>query len=294
MSAIQARGQLSLTKADVVVLFVGVDDDVARASATVCARHGIVFQLVPPAAIDDLPPNFARHFLDRLLDARYHDVMHVDGDTQILASLDPVIDAPLPPGRILAVPDPMAVMIHSPGRAWEARRDYFHSIGLRGEQPGRYINSGVFRANRSDLAAIGSECLRLCEKNGPRFVFGEQDALNVAFGREILLMSFRWNFPVFFLNFDYGALIEPHLHHFMSNPRPWQGAFRPWGRAPHLVYRHLVDEHPELRPLLRPFPRRAAARYRAQQLYKRLTEPAAWNAPFAKARIREFEAHAAV
>ena len=247
LSAIQARAHLSLAKADVVILFIGTDDDVARACARVCSRYNIVFQLVAPGAIDNLPPNFARHFLDRLLDANYVDVMHVDGDTQIIASLDPVIDVALPTGKILAAPDPMAVMIDAPGRAWAARRRYFDSIGIRGDQPSRYVNSGVFRVNRTDLAAIGRECLRICMSCKVKLVFGEQDAFNLAFHRDINLISFKWNFPVFFLNFDYGP-IEPHLYHFMSNPRPWQGAFRPWGAKAHLNYTTLVEENPDLRP----------------------------------------------
>ena len=293
MSAIQARAHLSPAKADVLILFIGTDDDIARACASVCSRYDIQFQLVAPAAIDNLAPNFARHFLDRLLDANYVDVMHVDGDTQILASLDPVIDLPLPSGRILAAPDPMAVMIDAPGRAWAARRRYFDSIGIRGDQPGRYVNSGVFRVQRSDLGAIGRECLRICMSQKGKLIFGEQDAFNIAFHRDINLISFKWNFPVFFLNFDYGP-IEPHLYHFMSNPRPWQGAFRPWAPTAHTVYKALIDENPDLKPLLQPLRRFATGRYLVQQLYKRITEPMTWNTALAKARVQELELQAAV
>ncbi len=219
--------------------------------------------------------------------------MHVDGDTQIMASLDPVIDVALPTGKILAAPDPMAVMIDAPGRAWAARRHYFDSIGICGDQPSRYVNSGVFRVNRTDLGAIGLECLRICMKLKGKLVFGEQDALNLAFHRDIKLISFKWNFPVFFLNFDYGS-IEPHVYHFMSNPRPWQGAFRPWPPTAHTCYTTLVDENPDLEPLLQPLSHFAAGRYWVQQLYKRMIEPMSWNTALAKARVEELELQAAV
>ena len=293
LSAIQARAHLSPAKADVLILFIGTNDAAARALTEVCSRHGILFQLVAPAAIDNLPPNFARHFLDRLLDANYVDVMHVDGDTQIIASLDPVIDAPLQTGRILAVPDPMAVMIDAPGRAWSARRHYFDSIGIGGERSGRYVNSGVFRAKRSDIGAIGRECLRICMTQKEKLVFGEQDALNIAFNQDICLISFKWNFPVFFLNFDYG-LMNPRIYHFMSNPRPWQGNFRPWGPEAHNAYASLISSNPELIPLLQPFGRVATARYWMQQFYKRMIEPLSWNTALAKARVIELELQAAV
>ncbi len=219
--------------------------------------------------------------------------MHVDGDTQIIASLDPVIDAPLPAGRILAAPDPMAIMIDAPGRAWAARRHYFESIGILGDQPGRYVNSGVFRVKRSDIGAIGRECLRICKSQKGKLDFGEQDAFNIAFHRQIDLISFKWNFPVFFLNFDYG-FISPHLYHFMSNPRPWQGAFRPWGSKAHGVYQTFIDENPDLAPLLKPLSRMATGRYRLQQIYKRMVEPMTWNTALAKARVQELELQAAV
>lgn len=289
LSAIQARRNVSRQNTDVIVLYVGPQNGEARLFATLCAHYGILFQVVAPASIDGLPVHFARHFLDRLLDRRYADVIHADGDTQINGSLDPLFEIALPPGRVMAARDPMAVMIHDRSRAWQARRAYLGSIGIPDGRLDRYFNTGIFRLNRVDLADVGEECVRICRKHGKTLRFSEQDAFNMAFGGDASLISFRWNFPIFFLNGGYDASIRPRLVHYMSNPRPWQGVFLPWDRAAHTVYFDLAQAHPELMPYLQPLRGLKAAKYVAQQRYKRLVERRTWTRPHVQARVASFE-----
>jgi lipopolysaccharide biosynthesis glycosyltransferase len=294
LSAIQARRNVSPEKAEVIIFFIGPDDDVTRMFDALCRQHAVEFRVVPQSGIENLPVNFARHFLDRFLEPRFADVIHTDGDTQISGSLDPLVDASLPPGKFMATPDPMAVMIHEPSRGSTARRAYFRSIGIPDGQLDRYFNSGVFRVHRTDLAEISRECLKLCRENGSRFRFSEQDAFNIAFGRDVALMSFKWNFPVFFMNCGYDQLIAPRLFHYMSNPRPWQGAFLPWGSQAHRAYYDLVQQHPELACYLQPHRGLKAVKYRAQQRYKRLVERHTWTDPQVRARVERFEREAVV
>ncbi|MCW6509038.1 glycosyltransferase family 8 protein [Lichenifustis flavocetrariae] len=294
LSAMQARRQLTAGKADVLILYLGPQDHAAGVFADICAQHDIVFQPITARCIDDLPIQFARHFLDRLLDRGYAHVIHADGDTQVTGPLDPLFDVSLPSGRVLVTPDPMAVMIREPSRSWQARRAYFQSIGIPDARLDRYFNSGIFRLNRTDLAEVGRECVRLCRQYGPVFRFSEQDAFNLAFGEDAQLMSFKWNFPVFFLNGGYDATIQPRLIHYMSNPRPWHGAFLPWGRTTHRVYRDLVGMHPELAEYLQPMRGLKAVKYRAQQRYKRLVEQRTWTRPAVRERVAQFERNATV
>lgn len=292
LSAVQARLNVPTARADVAILFLGADDARARGFADLCGRHGILFQVITPQGIDDLPIHFARHFLDRFLPPEITDIVHVDGDTQIAGPLEPLLDIPLAPGRVLAVPDPMSVMIHHPSRAWRARRAYFRSIGIAEDRLDRYCNSGVFRIARTDAGAVGRECVRLCRERGAALRFSEQDALNIAFGSAIDLISFRWNFPAFFLNGSYDAVIAPHVIHYMSNPRPWQGAFLPWGRPAHRVYREMAQNHPELAGLLQPLRGWPALRYRAQQRAKHLIESRTWTRLPVRERVARFEREA--
>ncbi len=294
LSAIQARRNVAVEKTDVIILYRGMRDDSTDLFTDLCQRYGVLFQLVMPQEMDGLPVNFARHFLDRFLAPRYVDVIHADGDTQITGSLDPLFDVALPRGSVMAAPDPMAVMIHDRSPVWQARRSYFRSIGIPEARLDRYFNSGIFRLNRADLADVGRECVRLCDKHGSAFRFNEQDAFNLAFGEEARLMSFRWNFPIFFLNGGYEASIQPRLVHYMSNPRPWQGAFQPWGRSAHAVYGDLVARHPELASFVQPLRGFKAIKYNAQQHYKRLVERHAWTRPHVLARVARFEREAVV
>ena len=124
--------------------------------------------------------------------------------------------------------------------------------------------------------------------------FGQQDAFNVALGPMIDLASFRWNYPAFFSNFRFGRMIEPRVRHFMSNPRPWQGPFPPWGPAGQAPYFDLVRRHPELAPLLSPLSGRQRLRYEAQQRIKRLIEPVFWDTAHVRSRVAEHEAAAMV
>ena len=293
LSAIQARRFLSPERA-VLVFLLGKDDAVARSCEAICTTYGIGFRVVAPGEVDNQPASFARHYLDRLLDPKFTDIIHVDGDTQIAGSLDPLLEAPLAPGQVLATPDPMAVISEDDGRLGRATRAYFRSIGIADDQCGRYFNSGVYRVHRTDLKEIGRECVRLCRQNGNRFRFREQDAFNLAFGRSVRLISFKWNFPVFFANGGYDETIRPHLLHYMSNPRPWQGAFLPWGQPAHRVYLDLVRTHPELAGHLKPLRGVSAAKYQWQQRYKRLVERRTWANPGMRARVERLERTAVV
>lgn len=293
LSAAQARRHLPPGKADVVVLFVTETGDDARAIAPVCANHGILLQVVAPEDIDRQPIQFARHFLDRLLDPGYGTVIHIDGDTQIADTLEPLVDAVLPPGKIFAAPDPMALMIEAKGRTWAAHRAYFRSIGMEPATLGRYVNTGLFMAHRRDLGTIGAECVRLCHGSAGRFRFSEQDAFNLAFHRDIALISMRWNYPAFFSNFACTHALRPHVRHFMSNPRPWQGTFPPWNAVDHRAYLDFVRAHPAMTRFQQPVSAAWRLRYRIQQRYKRLVEPVFWNRALGH-RLGMFEQAAAV
>ena len=292
LSAVQARRNVPAARADVAILFLGRHDETARSFAELCGRHGIGFQVIAPGSIDNHPVHFARHFLDRFLGPEITDVVHVDGDTQIAGPLEPLLDIPLAPGRLLAVPDPMAVMIHHPSRIWRARRAYFRSIGIAERRLDKYVNSGLFRVGRADAAAVGRECVRLCRERGSALRFSEQDALNLAFGTATDLISFKWNFPAFFLNGSYEASIAPHIIHYMSNPRPWQGAFLPWGRPAHRIYGELAQSNPELAGLLQPLRGWRAMRYRAQQRAKQLIESRTWTRLPVRERVARYEREA--
>lgn len=294
LSASQLRRSLPVELADVLVVCFASETAATRAAAVFCAEAGIGFLAVPRQALDGHPMLCARFLLPRLLGPTYRDILYLDGDTQVAGSLAPLLAHPLGAGRVIAVPDPMTVMIESPRGPWPARRAYFSAIGIPDARHAAYFNSGVVRASRTDWEALGRECLDLCRRRGARFTFPDQDALNLVVGDRVALASFRWNFPPFFLNFGAEADIAPRLYHFMSNPRPWQGAFAPWGKAWHAPYGALAAAWPDLGGALRPLRRARFYKYAAQQRFKRYREARTWGTPAVKARIDASEARAVV
>lgn len=294
LSASQLRTSLPRACADVVVVCFGERSDVTASAEALCLRGEIRFVLVPKALLDGAPMICARFFLSAILDPHYRDVVYLDGDTQVAGSLEPLLAHGVAQGEILATPDPMAVMIDSPRGAWPARRAYFDRVGVPARRHGRYFNSGVLRFRRGDWDALSRDCLALCAASGDALAFRDQDALNIVVGDRHRPTSFRWNFPPFFLNFGAETAIAPRVYHFMSNPRPWEGAFPPWGRAWHDPYLAFLADNPALGRSLRRTGWLRAVRYAAQQRFKRTMEARQWGAPAVRARIAAMEAEAVI
>lgn len=289
LSAIQARANLSL-RTDVIILLFGASPCDIDILTEVCGIENILFKEFSRSAISSLTMDYARYFLDDLIEPNYKFVTHVDGDTHILGTLDPLLDFEITSGRVLAVPDPIALIVKTGSRIWKRQRNRLNDIGLPHEAARNYVNTGLFQARRSDLSDFSKECRSLALREGSRMLFGQQDAFNVALGSVIDHASFRWNYPAFFSNFDFQHLVQPRVRHFMSDPRPWQGPFLPWGSVGHAPYVDLVHRHPALARLLLPFRGPKRIRYELQQRMKRLIEPIFWNTKCIKNHIAEHEA----
>jgi len=294
LSASQLRRSLPRRAADVAVVCFGPATDVTAAGAEFCAQVEIRFILVPTAHLDGAPMICARFFLSAILEPRYRDIVYLDGDTQVSGSLEPLLVHAVEPGQVLAAPDPMAVMIDSPRAPWPARRAYFERLGMPTHRHGQYFNSGVLRFLRDDWEGLSHDCLKLCAARGSAFEFRDQDALNIVVGNHHRPISFRWNFPPFFMNFGADAAIAPRVYHFMSNPRPWQGAFPPWGRAWHEPYVAFLANNPVFAGSMQRVGRLHAVKYAAQQRFKRHMEARQWGVPAVRQRIADMEARAVV
>lgn len=294
LSASQLRRDLPRAAADIVVVCFGLATDVTAAAAALCARGGIRFILVPTALLDGAPMICARFFLPAILESHYRDIVYLDGDTQVSGSLEPLLAHAVEPGELLAAPDPMAVMIDSPSAPWPARRAYFERLGVPRHRQRHYFNSGVLRFRRDDWQDLSRDCLKLCAERGSALEFRDQDALNIVVGDRHRPISFRWNFPPFFMNFGAEAAIAPRIYHFMSNPRPWHGAFAPWGRAWHDPYLTFLADNPALAHSMQRVGRLHAVKYTAQQRFKRHMEARQWGVPAVHQRIAEMEARAVV
>ena len=294
LSASQLRRMLPREAGDVIVVCFGAPSRLSAAGLEFCNGEQIKFILVPAALLDGAPMMCARFFLGKILEPRYRRIIYLDGDTQVVGSLRPLLDHSASPGSLLATPDPMAVMIDRSRGEWPERRRYFQSIGLPIHRQATYFNSGILRFDRGAWEAISRDCVSLCASHGSKLEFRDQDALNVVVGDQHRPISFKWNFPPFFMNFGGENLIRPHVYHFMSNPRPWHGAFAPWGRLWHAPYVEFVATHPDLGRSLPHMGRARRLKYVAQQHFKRFVESRVWGTPLVRERIADLEGMAVV
>ena len=292
LSAIQARQATDPRHTTVRIFCVGQPTPQVDRFTALCGPAGVELVVVPNDAIDGMPIMFARFYLDRLLDRDFGPVIYLDGDTQITGSLAPLLDALVRSGPFLASRDPMSFVIDEPGRTWRQRRSYFASIGMPDRAMHRYCNSGVVRFNRSDWGEISRRVLRSAAAGRNAFQFPDQDPLNIAFGADYEIMSSRWNFPIFLMNYGFESLLKPRVYHFMSNPRPWHGPFRPWGTAWHRPYLDLLKAHPDLATTYRRLSRLQQLRYRVQQPAKAVLEGGLWRSKRVRERIMRNESEA--
>jgi hypothetical protein len=287
LSARQARSAISADVGDVIVFCIDTRSDSSKAFEAAYRDSGIELHFIPPVLINHLPIMFARFFLHKLLDPKYKSILYIDGDTQIAGSLDPLLTIPLQSAPFLAARDPMSILLREGSHSTNG--SYLRSIGIEPDKIRLYCNSGVLRLNLPDWKEIGERVLQISAERGHNFKFPDQDPLNIAFGGTYLTMSYKWNFPIFFQGLGLQDEINPTILHFMSNPRPWDGPFRPWGRPHFDAYDKLTDQFPQLRPLRRKINRLYYVKYYLQQYYKKYFELPTWNTPDVRRRIKEIE-----
>jgi lipopolysaccharide biosynthesis glycosyltransferase len=237
-------------------------------------------------------PAFARLFIDCIVEAAYQRILYIDGNTQIAGNIDPLIDVSLPRNTFCAAFDPASLAITYDNRPFPQLFAYFKSIGLSASQISRYINAGVLLLDRTSWAEVCTDSLKLLNPTTQRLRFLDQDLMNLAADGRCLTMSFKWNFPSFLMSYGFEDVIEPRIYHFMGNPRPWQGAFQPWGRKWHRTYTDLVEKYPDLQPYLKTLPTSKYLKFHAQHYYKKLTEGRVWRRPEIRDKIIEIEKNA--
>lgn len=267
VSARQARANLSAELGDVMIVCVGPPTPRTEAAADAADRLGVGFLQVAKGDVGHLHVMFGRFFLADLLPARYQRIVYIDGDTQVRRTLDPLFTVDIPAGGFLACRDPG--VLFAKHDAAVRRRLFAHRarIGLR-MPPEDYCNSGVLVFDRDGWRELSRACVTLYRERGGAFIHPDQDALNLAAEADCTLISNRWNFPGFLIGSAAEAETRPHIYHFMSNPRPWTVAARPWGETWQAPYRQLIAEHPDLAFLQSPRSAAYTARYRLQQLVK--------------------------
>ncbi|MDE2333357.1 MAG: glycosyl transferase family 8 [Rhodospirillales bacterium] len=284
------REQVAPAQADVTIVGIDLGRAALAALAPSCEALAISLLAFPRASIADAPPMFARLFLADILPPHINRILYLDADVQFPGPLAPLLAHRPSPTHFLAARDPMAFVLPGRGRLAARTTAYMASIGLTREEGEHYFNSGVILADREGWAPVGREAWRLFNKSGMATRFGDQDVLNVAGRGRHRPLSLAWNFPVFMRNARLEAVVRPHILHFMSNPKPWLGAFPPWSAAEHGAYATMRDRVTAIAPYF-PAPMRLPRwlRSHGQQRIKRIQETVSWGWGERHARIVAYE-----
>ena len=289
VSAMQARQNTSLNKADIIIFCVDLDDRTKDTFAAICEHENLLLMPVERAAIEGQSAMLARLFLDRFLPSCYTQVLYLDSDVHILSSLDPLLDADIPPGKFMAANDPMTFLLADKGPLSRLLGQHLHSIGLSKEQALCYFNSGVLRICRDGWGRIGETSWELFQRGGLSSRFPDQDVLNIVGAEARMPMSLAWNFPVFMRHSRVEDTIQPRIEHFMSSPKPWHGSFPPWTSEEHQPYRDALKRYPVLVEYVRGMPVRDRAMYHIQQRGKKMLETLTWGFSKRRTRILAYE-----
>ena len=290
VSAMQARGNSSPDKADVIIFCVGLDSGTQRLFAPICEREGIGLIPVNEEAVEGQSAMLARLFLNRYVPAGYSQYLYLDSDVHLLDSIDPLVEAYVPEGHFLAANDPMTFLLADDTGQSRDLSKHLQSLGFSREQAFQYFNSGVLRINRNGWNEIGLNAWETFRREGNSNRFPDQDALNLAGIGKRLPMSLAWNFPVFMRNSCLHKEIEPRILHFMSSPKPWHGAFPPWTRESCRPYSEAVTTYPSLSGFHEGMSFQKRMKYQLQQRGKKLLEAITWSFGERRGRIIQYEA----
>lgn len=289
VSATQARRHAGADKADVIIFGLGLDEPTQRMFASICAAEGLGFIAIDPAVIEGATAIMARLFLDRFVPPQYTQFLYLDGDVQVVRSLDPLIEAAVPPGRFLAANDPFTFELSDGGAGTHRFNDHLRRIGLDPSQDRHYFNSGVLRINRAGWEDIGQRAWATARRLPGASRFADQDLLNLSAADQRMILSLAWNFPIFMRNAGVESIIRPAILHFMSKPKPWFGNFPPWTAKSTAPYRDVLQRYPALAAYHAPVSRRRILRYQLQQHYKQAIESFSWGFGDRRRRILRYE-----
>ncbi len=290
VSALQARAHAAADIADIIIVCFDVDAVTFSIAGSICKKNNIIIFSRSRSDIDGASAMLGRLYLDEILPENYRNILYVDGDTQIKYCLNELLSCPPPKEHFFASADPMVFLLEDDSREGEGVREHFVDIGLTSQKSTLYFNTGVLYFHRSAWAAIAEQARTIIRSQSRMSRFPDQDILNLVGIERVLPMSLSWNFPVFLFNADLEDTIQPKIVHYMSQPKPWEGIFRPWQAVDYEPYPAFVAAYPEISGLWKSSSPLRKARYLAQQNYKRFCETRRWGRGPLHTRILDYEA----
>lgn len=288
VAARQARALAPEADVDVFIFAVGLDPVASNRYRSICLKAGIRLTEVTREIFGDVATNdfideffagspftfgtLGRLFLDQLLAEEYTQILYLDGDLGFNGGISELLRFKVPDGCFLAGPDPKVFWMHADNKAGLRERRYMTDLGIPAERHQNYFNAGVLRINREGWRQTAASAWAYLNKYPERCVNHDQSALNAVSGDKHLPMSLGWNFPAYLRHYGLRETVKPHITHFMSRPKPWNGVFPPWGKAEHKIYTDFIAQNPDVAEDLPLFGFQKTAKYALQQRVKWLDE----------------------
>lgn len=170
--------------------------------------------------------SLARLVTGRHIPETYKRVLYLDGDTLCVGDFSDLAAREIPPGAVMAVPDPSNFWRRDGGAFSAAEDAYLNSLGIGRDDT--YYNAGFFYADRAAWAAFGEQALAYFAANMSVCKCHDESAFNVVARGRIQPLSARWNFMQPMRAWDLDDEIKPRLYHFSGREKPWRAIVRPW------------------------------------------------------------------
>lgn len=255
VSAVQVRDQVVPEGlAEVLLFLVGLPDDEVDQVSRILARLGLRAGRIPDLTLPPdtkfrknhvTPASLARLCLPGILDSRFRHIVYLDGDTQIVGDIRPLVRHCVRPGYIAAAQN-SGWMSFEREKLFPA--SYLNGIGVRSLRS--YFNAGVLACTRETLDEMFPRALAFFLSHSEHCRYHDQSALNAVFADRQEVLSPAYNFHTEYTHFDLQDDARIAILHFTGAPKPWLYEAGPWGDRFLPGYRKLVQANPELLPYL--------------------------------------------
>jgi hypothetical protein len=109
-SALQAKRLAANTFDIVLVNLTANPTSETDIVSEICEKNDIILITTAPTFLEKLPFVYSRMFIDEFLPEHYTDILYMDGDTQIIQDITPLLQMKLRPGFICGARDPMVFL----------------------------------------------------------------------------------------------------------------------------------------------------------------------------------------
>jgi hypothetical protein len=184
--------------------------------------------------------SLGRLILPDYLPQDYRHIVYIDGDTQIVGDVRPLVSLDVPDGFVAAAPD-CAWMQRFAGRLPES---YLAGLGLGSRAD--YFNAGVLAFRRETFDAAMPEALEFFLTRSEQCRYRDQSALNAVMRGHRLPLSPRYNFLSDYCDSGLGKVFAPVIWHFAGVIKPWRVTGSPIGDAFFAPYADMVRRYPVL------------------------------------------------